>query len=123
MGITAILNINEVVPTNFLGRPPERYLWLNIPGEKEADLEARVCAGRFLHSCVLRGDRVLMHSSHSRHRTRWAYVAFLLYSGESVSAALRQAAESPWLAPYETDRERWQALADHLETTSIGPAA
>ena len=123
MGITAVLTLNENKPAVFVGPIPKRFLWLDVLEESQAGLEARQLAGAFLSSSVNGGGRVLLHSSHSRHRTRWAFVAFLIYSGKSVAAALRQAAETPWLAPYETDETRWYQLVELLDKSSIGPAA
>jgi hypothetical protein len=116
-GISAVLSLSEEQPVPFLGPPAERYLWMAIADEAQADMASRRLAGEFLKDCVAAGHRVLLHSSRSRHRTRWAYVAFLLCSGKSVAAAVRAGAERPWLAPYETDRERWQQLREHLQLT------
>ena len=121
--ITAVLNVNPGNPSQFVGAPPTRFLWLDVKQESEADIEARLLAGRFLQEAVQLGDRVLLHSGQGRHRTRWAFVAFLLCHGQTVATALRQAAETPWLAPYETDRDQWRALARYVKASSIGPAA
>ncbi len=122
-GIEAVLNVNPGNPSHFVGDPPTRFLWIDVGQESEADMEARLLAGRFLKQAIESGDRVLLHSGQGRHRTRWAYVAFLLCHGKTVATALRQAAETPWLAPYDTDREQWRALARYLKASSIGPAA
>jgi hypothetical protein len=77
-------------------------------------LPQRCLAGRFIRSCLDREELVLLHSARGRHRTRWAFVAYCILSGVSVRAALRQAAEQPWLSPYHTDRESWEAFADSV---------
>jgi hypothetical protein len=82
-----------------------------IEEEHQAGVEERLLAARFIQECLLMGQKVLLHSIHGRHRTRWAFVAFRIYSGRSVRAALRQAAESPWLAPYHTNTEDWETFA------------
>jgi hypothetical protein len=93
---------------------PERFLWLDISEEAEADSGARLLAGEYIADCLREGRSVLLHSSHGRHRVRWAYVAYRLVSGARLSAALKQAAERPWLAPYHTDRKAWELLEVRL---------
>lgn len=122
-GIAAVLSLEADRPVRLIGAAPARFLWIDVREEGEADLETRLLAGRYVAEAVEAGDRVLLHSNLGRHRTRWAYVAFLLYRGKTVASALRQAAESPWLAPYETDRDKWRALARYVAASSIGPAA
>lgn len=117
------MTLSEGRPALFQGQPPDQLLWLDIVDEGEAKPADRELAGRFLFECVENGRLVLLHSIHSRHRTRWAYVSYLMYEGTSLRAALRQAAEAPWLSPYETDQRAWQEFDQLLRPTSSGPAA
>lgn len=120
LGISAICNLDEAQPAHFAGEPPASFLWLDISQESAADLSAMHLVGDFIQECVTAGQRVLLHSSQGRHRTRWAFVAFQICIGSSVRSALRLAAEPPWLAPYSTDRARWHQFADHIETLTKG---
>lgn len=117
------MTLSEAKPAVFQGQPPEQLLWLDIVDESEAKTADRELAGRFLFECVDSGRLVLLHSIHSRHRTRWAYVSFLMYEGASLRAALRQAAEAPWLSPYETDKRAWEKFDQMLRPASSGPTA
>jgi hypothetical protein len=36
--------------------------------------------------------------------------------GRRLSRVLREAAEKPWLAPYHTDRDMWEAFQEYLKT-------
>lgn len=111
-GVTAVLHLRPTRPAAFCGQPPLAFLWLNVAEEGSADLETRWLAGQFLLSCVRLGQRVLLHSSIGRHRTRWAFVAYGICAGRSVQAALRSAAKRPWLSPYPTDEALWLSFAD-----------
>jgi hypothetical protein len=84
---------------------------MDVEEETQVGIEERCLAAQFIHECLQNGHQILLHSSHGRHRTRWVYVAFQIYNGQSVRAALRQAAESPWLSPYHTDTEVWDRFA------------
>ncbi len=119
-GVTGVLHLAPDHAARFVGSSPELFLWLNIADESQATSSARFLAGRFLTECVTEGRRVLLHSSLGRHRTRWAYVAFLIIAGNSVRAALRQAADLPWLSPYHTDKEAWEAFVETLNAFSVG---
>jgi hypothetical protein len=121
-GATAILNLAPDHATKFLGSSPTVFLWINITDESQAASSERLLAGRFLFECVAEGRRVLLHSSLGRHRTRWAFVAYLILAGNSVKSALRQAADLPWLSPYHTDTAAWDAFSETLGTLSLGPS-
>lgn len=122
-GIAAVLHVRPGRPAAFVGSPPERFLWIGVASEDEADLEARWLAGRFVLSCLDGGGRVVLHGSQSRHRVRWAYVAYLICAGRPVAAALHAGEVRPWLAPYPTDRESWEDFARYVESRSAEPAA
>ena len=111
-----MVHLNPRAPQQFVGPSPEAFLWLDVEDESEADLESRWLAGRFVRQQLTRGRSVLLHSGEGRHRTRWVFVAFLLLEGKSWRAALRQAEETPWLAPYRTDHESWRSFVDWLES-------
>jgi len=113
-GVTGILHFAPDRAAKFIGSSPEVFLWVNIADENQAASSERLLAGRFLYECVAEGRRILLHSSLGRHRTRWAFVAYLMISGSSVRAALRQAADLPWLSPYHTDTAAWEAFAEML---------
>jgi hypothetical protein len=121
-GVTGILHLAPDHAAKFLGSSPEVFLWLNITDESQASSSERLLAGRFLFECVAEGRRVLLHSSLGRHKTRWAFVAYLILTGSSVKSALRQAADLPWLSPYHTDTAAWEAFAETLRTLSLGPS-
>jgi hypothetical protein len=109
-GIRAVLHLCPGRPATFRGRAPEGFLWLPVEDEKQASLDDRLLAGRFVASCRERGLRVLLHSSLGRHRTRWAYVAYEICAGSRLKTVLRRAASRPWLAPYHTDEATWEAF-------------
>jgi hypothetical protein len=121
-GVTGILHLAPERAARFSGSSPEVFLWLNIADENQAASSERLVAGRFLFECVAEGRRVLLHSSLGRHRTRWAFVSFLMITGSSVRAALRQAAELPWLSPYRTDTAAWEAFAETLRELGLRPS-
>jgi hypothetical protein len=110
-GIRAVLHLRPGRPAVFEGPAAESFLWLAIEDEGQAGLEERLLAGRFILDCRARGQRVLLHSSLSRHRTRWAYVSYEICVGSRVGSVLRRAASRPWLAPYPTDEKAWQEFA------------
>jgi hypothetical protein len=111
-GITAVLHLRPAAPATFVGRIPQSFLWLNIENEEQATTADRALAGAFVEASLGRGERVLLHASLGRHRTRWVFVAYRIWSGASPDAAMRQAAQPPWLGPYRTDRDRWTEFAD-----------
>lgn len=117
-GIAAVLHVRPGRPAPFVGLPPERFLWIGLASEGEADLETRWLAGRFVTGCLEEGARVLLHGSESRHLVRWAYVAHLICSGRTVPAALHAGETRPWLAPYPTDRRAWESFAGLVESRS-----
>lgn len=114
-GVNAIVHLNPSAPLDFSGSPPEAFLWLSMQEETEADLSCRWLAGHFVQRQLREGRSVLLHCRAGRHRTRWVFVAYLLLQGKSWRAALRQAEQRPWLAPYHTDPAVWRAFADWLE--------
>ena len=113
-GITAILHLSPVASELFQGPLPASFLWINLADEKQAGVEERWLAGSFISHCLAQGQRVLLHSVLGRHRTRWAFVAYLMRSGAPMADALRSAAQRPWLAPYYTDHAAWTAFAEHV---------
>jgi hypothetical protein len=82
-------------------------------------LAERQLAGCFLEKMVQLGRRVLLHSSMGRHRTRWAFVAYCILSGQSARAALRRAGNRPWLSPYTTDEDAWHAFAELMRSMDL----
>ncbi len=118
-GVSVILHFKPESPECFSGSVPEQFLWMDVADEFQAGLDERLLAAVFLHTSVSAGLRVLLHSSLGLHRTRWAYVAYSIMAGCSVKSALRTAAEPPWLAPYHTDREVWEAFAVACQAESV----
>lgn len=116
-GVSAVLHMRPDRPAVFHGPPPEIFLWLNLDREAQAGLAERQLAGCFLEEMLLQGRRVLLHSSMGRHRTRWAFVAYCILSGQTARAALRRAGDRPWLSPYTTDEDAWQAFAELIRST------
>jgi hypothetical protein len=110
-GVTAILHLRPNTPAVFRGPSPASFLWLNVAAEDEAGLPDRLLAGAFVEACLDGGQRVVLHASLGRHRTRWAFVAYRIWSGATPATALRQAAQSPWMAPYATDEASWERMA------------
>lgn len=121
-GVTAVLALAPGRPAAFEGPPPERFLWMGVDEEAQATPDDRLLAALFLDQCVREGRKVLLHAERTRHRTRWAYVAYRLFAGRSLRAALREAAERPWLAPYPTDEEAWQAFCSMLPSRHVADA-
>jgi hypothetical protein len=115
LDIQAVVHLSYPEPLVFRGHLPEGFLWLDIEEEQQADHAARELCGRFVHESISSGYNVLLHSKHGRHRTRWIYVAYLIYAGKQVRAALTQAEEKPWQAPYHTDRGNWSDFKDYLK--------
>jgi hypothetical protein len=113
-GISAVVHLAPRGPAIFRGRPPLAFLWLSVAEETEAGAEERWLVGRFVDVALQQGRKVLLHSSLGRHRARWAYVAYRIVAGRSASAALREAAERPWLTPYPTDPSTWEAFAGEV---------
>jgi len=113
-GISAVLHLRPERPAVFEGPPPRSFLWLDVQDESQADAQTRWLAARFLEDCLGAGQAVLLHSSLGRHRGRWAFVAYRILSGRSAAAALREAAQRPWLGPYRTDSGAWEAFAAEL---------
>jgi hypothetical protein len=113
-GIRAVFHQSLGRPSVFEGPAPQAFLWLDLEDETQVGIEQRLLAGRFIRVCLEQGKLVLLHSPLGRHRTRWAYVAFLILSGVSVRAALHRGAEQPWLSPYLTDHDTWEAFAESL---------
>jgi protein-tyrosine phosphatase len=113
-GITAVLHLAYRRPASFRGRM-DRFLWLNIEQEIEADLQARELAAGFILASRRSGMSILLHCSSGRHRTRWTYVAYRLMLGQSLKAVLRAAAEKPWMGPYHTDQEQWAEYQSRLQ--------
>lgn len=109
-GARAVLHQRPGAPARFEGLPPEAFLWLNLEDERQAGLEERRLAAGFIADSLARGRRVLLHGSLGRHRIRWAFVAYRIYSGRGTRAALREAAARPWLSPYPTDTAAWEAF-------------
>lgn len=117
-GVTAVLHLAPNQAANFEGPPPEAFLWMNISEERQVGISERRLASHFLIDCLEAGRRVLLHSNLGRHRTRWAYVAYCISTGRSVRAALRMAAEQPWLTPYKTDVTAWEAFAGTIRVNT-----
>ncbi len=122
-GVSSVLHLRPGQPEAFLGPATDAFLWLDIGEEAQADNPARWLAATFVNDCLSRNQRVLLHSSLGRHRTRWTYVAYLIYSGRSARGALRKAAQRPWLAPYHTDSTAWKAFAREVRAKRLGEQA
>lgn len=114
-GIHAILHLSSDRPQQFFGPLPNRFLWLDIEGEEDADLDTRQLVGEYILSCRTSGQAVLLHSAQGRHRVRWAFVAHQLYVGRKLNTVLREAAEKPWMAPYHTDQALWKAFHERAK--------
>ncbi len=109
-GVDVVVHMRPNRPAEFHGPPPEIFLWLDVEHESQVGLDERRMVGGFLMDMVAQGRRVLLHSSLGLHRTRWAFVAYCICTGQSARAALRRAAERPWLSPYHTDEDAWQSF-------------
>ena len=122
-GITAVVHLCPGGPAAFQGPVPHAFLWLGIAEEGDAAPADRWLAGRFVADCLQAGSKVLLHSSLGRHRTRWVYVAWAIVDGRSAQAALRQAGAKPWLSPYHTSPELWDAFARDVRRGRRGAPA
>ncbi len=110
-------------PPRSRGTVPHAFLWLGIAEEGDAAPADRWLAGQFVADCLQAGSKVLLHSSLGRHRTRWVYVAWAIVDGRSAQAALRQAGAKPWLSPYHTSPELWDAFARDVRRGRRGAPA
>ncbi len=115
-GVTAVLHLRPVSPAAFHGSFPESFLWLDLADENQAGLEERWLVASFIDEVLKSGRRMLLHSSLRRHRVRWAYVSYLIWTGRSVRASLREVEERPWLAPYRTDKKVWEDFKQFVNT-------
>lgn len=122
-GPTSVLHLEPSVPMRFSGPPPPALLWLPVDHESQADLNTRELTAQFIDNALAREGQVLLHNRAGRHRTRWAFVAYQIWSGKSVASATRLACESPWLAPYETDLSVWEQFAGRRAEAALRPAA
>lgn len=113
--VSAILHLRPEAPAAFGEPAPAAFLWIDVDEERRAGLSERMLAGSFLQECLIQGNRVLLHASRGRHRTRWCYVAYRILAGSAPQAALRRAAQPPWMAPYRTDEAAWRAFARQVE--------
>ena len=113
-GIRAVLHLSPGSPARFDGPAPEALLWLAVSDEMDLNLEDRILAGRYTWDCIQRGWKVLLHSSLGLHRVRWAYVAYRIIAGQTLRATLRQVEKRPWLAPYHTDLQAWEAFSREI---------
>jgi hypothetical protein len=107
-GIRCVLHIRPERPAPFEGPAPSAYLWLDLDDERQAATSDRWLAAAFIGGALRRGEDVLLHASLGRHRTRWAFVAYLIWSGTTLRGALRQAEEKPWMSPYHTRDREWE---------------
>jgi hypothetical protein len=121
-GVTAVVHLRRHSPAVFCGPPAEAFLWLGVEQEAEADQALLRLAGTFMVEMLAMGRRVLIHSSAGRHRTRWVYVAHLICSGRTVPRALQAAEARPWLAPYTTRSEMWEAFALSVRGSPVAEA-
>jgi hypothetical protein len=120
-GINAIVHLRPRKPAAFLGPMPSAFLWLDVEEESGAALEDRWLVGRFIDTYVRVGERILLHSSLTRHRVRWVFVAYRIYSGSSVTSTLREVAEKPWMDPYPTEEATWRAFRTLVESRQADP--
>jgi hypothetical protein len=119
-GVSAVLHLAPEGPSRFEGPPAESFLWLDVVDEAQVDLASCLLAARFLHECTRGSRSALLHCSLGRHKTRWAFVAYRIYTGRSVRVALREAAERPWLSPYLTDDKKWVDFAASVKSRRAG---
>jgi hypothetical protein len=119
-GITAVFHLRALSSASFIGPAPTSFLWINLEGEAGAGLEERRLAATFIAENLKMQRRVLLHCSHRRHRIRWAYMAYLIWSGKSIKASLTQVQQKPWLAPYHTDMKIWQEFKEFIAADRNG---
>jgi hypothetical protein len=110
-GIADVLHLRPGAPAAFFGPSPHSFLWLDVATEDQAALSERLLAGGFIDACLREGRKILLHASLGRHRTRWAFVAYQIWTGTAAPTAIRRAACPPWMSPYPTDQDRWQEFA------------
>lgn len=91
------------------------FLWMSVEDESQAGIGERRLAAEFVSSCVDQGMRVLLHSSLGRHRVRWAYVAYRIWSGRSLKGVMGEVEKRPWMAPYHTDLAAWEKYAQSVK--------
>ena len=87
---------------------------MDLEDESHIGMEERWLAASFIGENVNLGLLMLLHSSLRRHRVRWAYVSYLIWTGKTVRASLREVEEKPWLAPYRTDEKAWEDFKQYV---------
>jgi len=119
-GVTAVLHLQPMSPATFVGPTPVSFLWMNLEDEAEADLEERWLAATFIGENLKNRQSVLIHSNLRRHRVRWTYMAYLIWSGKSVRASVKEVEQKPWLAPYHTDMKGWEDFKEFVTAYRMG---
>ena len=110
-GITVVVSLRAEGPENFGPPLPLAYLWLPADDAEELSLDGWRLGAQFIEAAVTLNRRVLLHCRLGLHRVRPLFAAYLVHTGKSVRAALREVEERPWMKPYRGDPERLEEFA------------
>lgn len=118
-GVAVVVSLRAEGPDLFCPPAPLAHLWL--PGEdgERLSLDQWLLAARTVETAVQAGQRVLLHCRLGLHRLRPLFAAYLIYSGQTAKAALREVEKKPWLKPYTGDPARLEEFARRIRP---GPA-
>lgn len=113
-GISVVVSLRADGPDTFSPPPPLAYLWLPGDDAEGLTLDHWLIGAQFLDAAVKLNRRALLHCRLGLHRTRALFAAYLVYSGKSPKAALREVKQKPWMKPYTVDATRLEELARRL---------
>lgn len=110
-GIAVVVSLRAARPDDFSPPPPLAHLWL--PGEdaEQLSLDQWLLAAQVVDTAVRAGRRALLHCRLGLHRLRPLFAAYLIYTGQTARAALREVEKKPWLKPYAGDPVRLDEFA------------
>jgi protein-tyrosine phosphatase len=89
-GVTAILNLRSESQDDFTSPPPVAYLWLPVEDFTTPAMEQMLIGSEFIDTAVKCGERVLIHCRLGIGRSPTMAAAYLVWTGMSVDAAIRQ---------------------------------
>lgn len=105
-GISVVVSLRAGGPDTFSPPPPLAYLWLPGDDAEGLTLDHWLIGAQFQDAAVQLNRRALVHCRLGLHRTRALYAAYLVFSGKSPKAALREVKQKPWLPHYAGDPTR-----------------
>lgn len=110
-GITVVVSLRADGPDTFGPPFPLAYLWLPADDAEELTLDAWRMGAQFIDAAVRMNRRLLLHCRLGLHRVRPLFAAYLIHTGKSVKATLREVEERPWMKPYRGQAARLEEFA------------